>query len=400
MEGLYQRKKVLILFFIALFIRIAFVLTLKNRFYFDDEFEYYRIAQNFLSCSGFIAGEGMKGFRPPLYPLFLSIFYLLRFNLFGIRIVQCIISAITVVFIYLTGKKLFSERTGLWSGIIASVYPFFIFYNGFLLTETLFIFLTVITIYSFLTLSERTTSSIRAGISLAMAGLCRPTMQLYLPVSLIHIACNKEQWKLKIKKMSLILLFFVLTLSPWVIRNYRVFGKFIPGTTMGGRVFWEGNNPYSEGGPCRYFPEEIEKMPEAERDSAYYKKTVEIIRENPYRFLWLLQNKFKRFWNVVPNALEFTKPLYRMISVMSFGMMLPFFVLGFILTLQYKQALYIHSLIVLFTTFHILFLASIRYRVPIEPFYIILAVYGFFWLSDRVSGIIKHYETICNHSCL
>jgi len=389
MEELYQRKKVLILFFIALFIRIAFVLTLKNRFYFDDEFEYYRIVQNFLSCNGFMAGEGMKGFRPPLYPLFLSIFYLLRFNLFGIRIVQCIISAITVVFVYLTGKKLFSERTGLWSGIIASVYPFFIFYNGFLLTETLFIFLTVIAIYSFLTLSERTTTSIRAGISLGMAGLCRPTMQLYLPVSLIHIACRKEKWKLKIKKMSLILLFFVLTLSPWVIRNYRVFGKFIPGTTMGGRVFWEGNNPYSDGGPCRYFPEEIEKMPEVERDSAYYKKTVEIIRENPYRFLWLLQNKFKRFWNVVPNASEFTKPLYRAISVMSFGVMLPFFVLGFILTLQYKQALYIHSLIVLFTIFHIFFLASIRYRVPLEPFYIIFAVYGLFWLYNRVSDIIK-----------
>jgi len=76
--------------------------------------------------------------------------------------------------------------------------------------------------------------------------------------------------------MSFILLFFVLTLSPWIIRNYRVFGKFIPGTTMGGRVFWEGNNPYSEGGPCRYFPEEIEKMPEAERDS----------------MLWNLQNHY------------------------------------------------------------------------------------------------------------
>jgi len=389
MEKLSQRKNILILFCVALLIRIVFVLTLKNRLYFDDEFEYYRIAQNFLSGNGFMAGEGMKGFRPPLYPLFLSIFYLLRFNLFGIRIVQCIISAITVIFVYLTGKKLFSERIGLWSGIIASVYPFFIFYNGFLLTETLFIFLTVITIYSLLILSERTSSSVKAGISLGMSGLCRPTMQLYLPVSLIHIVCRKEQWKLKIKKMSLILLFFVLTLSPWIIRNYRVFGRFIPGTTMGGRVFWEGNNPYSDGGPCRYFPEEIDKIPEVERDSVYYRKTVETIREDPYRFLWLLQNKFKRFWNVVPNASEFTKPLYRMISVMGFGIMLPFFVLGFILTLRYKQALYIHSLIVLFTIFHIIFLASIRYRVPLEPFYIILAVYGFFWLSNRILGIIK-----------
>jgi len=258
-----------------------------------------------------------------------------------------------------------------------------------LLTETLFIFFTTLTLYAFITLSARPLSWIKAGISSGLAGLCRPTMQLYLPVVLIHIACDKEKWKLKIKKIFYILLFFSLTLSPWIIRNYLVFGKFIPGTTMGGRVFWEGNNPYSEGGPCRYFPEEIEKLPEVERDSAYYRKTIEVIRENPSRFLWLLQNKFKRFWNVIPNASEFTKPLYRIISIFSFGIMLPFFILGFFLTLTNSRANFIHSLIVLFTVFHVIFLASIRYRVPLEPFYIILAVYGFFWLYNKVSDIIK-----------
>ncbi|HPP30084.1 MAG TPA: glycosyltransferase family 39 protein [bacterium] len=389
MERLSQRKKILILFITAFLIRVAFVLTLKNNFYFDDEFEYYRIAENFLSGKGFFVSEGLKGFRPPLYPILLSILYLLKFNLIGIRIFQCIISALTVLLIYFTGKNLFSEKVALWSSIIAVIYPYFIFYNGFLLTETLFIFFTTLTLYAFITLSARPLSWIKAGISSGLAGLCRPTMQLYLPVVLIHIACDKEKWKLKIKKIFYILLFFSLTLSPWIIRNYLVFGKFIPGTTMGGRVFWEGNNPYSEGGPCRYFPEEIEKLPEVERDSAYYRKTIEVIRENPSRFLWLLQNKFKRFWNVIPNASEFTKPLYRIISIFSFGIMLPFFILGFFLTLTNSRANFIHSLIVLFTVFHVIFLASIRYRVPLEPFYIILAVYGFFWLYNKVSDIIK-----------
>ncbi|HOL22878.1 MAG TPA: hypothetical protein PLQ41_08530, partial [bacterium] len=100
------------------------------------------------------------------------------------------------------------------------------------------------------------------------------------------------------------------------------------------------------------------------------------------------QNKFKRFWNVIPNASEFTKPIYRIVSVFSFGIMLPFFILGFFITLKNKKMWFIHSLIILFTVFHIIFLSSIRYRVPIEPFYIIIAVYGFFWLKDRVSGII------------
>jgi 4-amino-4-deoxy-L-arabinose transferase-like glycosyltransferase len=389
MERLSDRKILLILFFTGFLIRLVFILTLENRFYFDDEFEYYRMVENFLAGRGLIAGEGIKGFRPPLYPLFLGFLYFLKFNLTAIRIVQCIISAFTVCFIYLAGKNLFSLRIGLWSGLIASVYPFFIFYNGFLLTETLFVFLTVITVYFFVTVSNKTLSSAKTGIFLGLSGLCRPTMQMYLPISLLHIIAEKSGFYVRMKKIILITVFFIATISPWVIRNYVVFNTFVPGTTMGGWVFWEGNNPYSVGGPCRYFPENIGQVEEIKRDNVLFQKTIEVIKENPSRFVWLLQNKFKRFWNVVPNASEFTKPLYRAISVMSFGIMMPFFVLGFLLSVRDRKAQYIHSLIVFFTIFHMIFLASIRYRIPLEPFYIILAVYGFFWLKERVSGIIK-----------
>ncbi len=389
MERLSDRKILLILFFSSLLIRVIFVFTLKNRFYFDDEFEYYRMVENFLAGRGLIAGEGLKGFRPPLYPLLLSVLYFLKFNLPAVRIVQCIISAFSNCLIYLTGKKIFSPRIGLWSGIAASVYPFFIFYNGFLLTETLFIFLTVITIYSFISMSDRISACARTAIFLGLAGLCRPIMQLYLPVSFFHILVNREELAARIKKIVLIMAFFTATVSPWVIRNYVVFNKFVPGTTMGGWVFWEGNNPFSDGGPCRYFPENIGGVEEIKRDEFLFQKTVEVIRSNPGRFMWLLQNKFKRFWNVVPNASEFTKVLYRVISVMSFGIMLPFFVLGFFLSLRNKKAQFIHSLIVFFTIFHMIFLASIRYRVPLEPFYIILAFYGFFWLVEKTRHMVK-----------
>jgi 4-amino-4-deoxy-L-arabinose transferase-like glycosyltransferase len=384
MERLSDRKILLILFFASFLIRLVFILTLESRFYFDDEFEYYRMVENFLAGRGLIAGEGIKGFRPPLYPLFLSFLYFLKFNLTAIRIVQCIISAFTVCFIYLAGKNLFSLRIGLWSGLIASVYPFFIFYNGFLLTETLFVFLTVITVYSFVTVSNKTLPSAKTGIFLGLAGLCRPTMQMYLPISFLHIIAEKSGFYVRMKKIILITVFFIMTISPWVIRNYVVFNAFVPGTTMGGWVFWEGNNPYSDGGPCRYFPENVGQVEEIKRDKVLFQKTVEVIKENPSRFIWLLQNKFKRFWNIVPNASEFTKPLYRAISVMSFGIMMPFFILGFFLSVGNRKVQYIHSLIVFFTVFHMIFLASIRYRVSLEPFYIILAVYGFFWLVERL----------------
>jgi 4-amino-4-deoxy-L-arabinose transferase-like glycosyltransferase len=387
MERLSDRKIFLALFFLSFLVRLAFVLTLENRFYFGDEFEYYRMVENFLSGRGLIAGEHIKGFRPPLYPLMLSLLYFLKFNLPAIRVVHCIISAFTVCFIFMTGRKIFNYKIGLWAGIIASIYPFFIFYNGFLLTETFFIFLTVVTIYSFVALSEKNSSPIKTGVFLGLTGLCRPTMQMYLPISFLHIIVEKAGLYIRLKKMFLITAFFVATISPWVIRNYIVFNKFVPGTTMGGWVFWEGNNPYSDGGPCHYFPEKIGQVEEIERDKILFRKTFEVINRNPKRFIWLLQNKFKRFWNVVPNAAEFTRPLYRIISVMSFGLMLPFFILGFFLSVRNRKAQYMHSLIIFFTIFHMLFLASIRYRVPLEPFYIILAVYGFFWLVEKLQEV-------------
>jgi len=384
-----KRNVLIFLFLLSFAVRFIFILMLKNQLYFDDEYEYLKIVNNFLSGNGLIVAENLKSYRPPLFPFFLSFFCYLKFNLFGIRIIQAVISSFTTVFIYLTGRKVFSEKIGWVSGIISCFYPFFIFYTGFLLTETLFIFLVVVTLYQFVKIIEEKNvlTSMKAGFSLGLAGLCRPTMQLFLPVSFFQILSIKEEMKMKLKKIFILIIVFALTLSPWIIRNYKIFHRFIPGTTMGGWVFWEGNNPYSVGGPCHYFPENILSVEEIKRDKTLYHMAFQVIKENPKRFVWLLKNKFFRFWNVIPNAKEYTKSFYRILSVASFGIMLPFFVLGFVLSLRNKKAQFFHSLIILFTLSHMIFLASIRYRVAIEPFYIILAVYGFFWMVKQIKNL-------------
>jgi len=379
MERIHKRK-ILILFFSAFFIRMIFILTLKNHFYFDDEYEYFKMVKNFLSGKGIIVGEALKSFRPPLYPLFLSLFYGFGCSLIAIRIIQAIISSFTVLLIYITGKKIFDEKVGFISAIISVIYPFFIFYTGFFLTETLFIFLIVVTIYFYiLTLKSdkyKIKYLIQCGIYTGLGSLCRPTMEPFFLIFLLFLLMAKEEFKVKIKKVLITSLFFILTLSPWIIRNYVIFKKFIPATTMGGWVFWEGNNPRSEGGPCSYFPKDILKMEETKRNNYLYSLAIEEIKKNPKRFVWLLYNKFKRFWNVIPNASQFQRALYKIISVLSFGLLLPFFIIGFFLSLKKKIGLIIHALIIYFTIFHMIFLASIRYRVGIEPFYIIFAVYG------------------------
>ncbi|MCM8786158.1 MAG: glycosyltransferase family 39 protein [Candidatus Omnitrophica bacterium] len=391
MERIHKNKILIFIFIIGFLLRIAFVLTLKNNFYFDDEFEYFKMVQNFLSGKGLIVGENLKSFRPPLYPLVISVLILFKFNLIGIRVFQSFISTLTVYFIYLIGKKTFGEKTGIVSAFISSFYPFFIFYNGFLLTETLFVFFTVLSIFYLIMTTERNGKvSFFSGIFLGLSGLTRPILQLYLPVSILHILSFKENLKIRFRKIILLVIGFCLTLSPWIIRNYKIFHKFIPGTTMGGWVFWEGNNPYSEGGPCSYFPKGILEIEEIERDKLLYRMTFEFIKKNPERFMWLLLNKFKRFWNIVPNAPEYKrKYFYRIVSIFSFGILLPFFIIGFFISLKNKKAQFLHSLIILFTIFHMIFLSSIRYRLPIEPFYLIFSIYAFFQLTKLTSYCIS-----------
>ncbi|HDD64952.1 MAG TPA: hypothetical protein ENF61_02430, partial [Firmicutes bacterium] len=120
MERDFNIKKILFIILSAGFVlRLIFIFTLKNKFYFDDEYEYFKMVQNFLEGKGLIIAENLKAFRPPLYPLFLSLLYSFGLNFSGIRIIQAIISTITVYFIYRIGKTVVSEKIGIFSAGIS-----------------------------------------------------------------------------------------------------------------------------------------------------------------------------------------------------------------------------------------------------------------------------------------
>ncbi|MGC9065859.1 MAG: ArnT family glycosyltransferase, partial [Candidatus Ratteibacteria bacterium] len=300
--------------------------------------------------------------------------------------------SLTVYLIFSLGKKIYNERTATLAAGISSIYPFFIFYTGFLLTETLFIFLVAWCVLSFIKLIEKNVPAfygLVSGIVCGLAGLCRPTMELFFPFCVLFVLRSNQEMKIKLKKMILAMTGFILVLSMWIIRNYIVLGKFIPGTTMGGAVFWEGNNPYSQGGPCRYFPEGVWQIEETKRDAVFYILTFDCIRKDPHRFISLLWKKFIRFWNVVPNASEYSRTIYNVISVLSFGLLIPFFVLGMFAPVRNCKTGFLIGIIVFFTIFHMIFLASIHYRIAIEPFVILFASAGFLWLMDSIKGKIK-----------
>jgi 4-amino-4-deoxy-L-arabinose transferase-like glycosyltransferase len=350
------------------------------------------VARNFLDGKGLILSYERIAKIPPVYPLFLSgVSFLFGEGYWTIRIVQTIISSISCILIYFLGREFIDKSTGITAALIAVVYPFFIFWGAFILTETLFVFLLLLTVYFFHINKKipNIRNGVIAGILLGISILCRPSLIVFVFVLLVSLTISSLWlgWENRFKIIGVILAFTILTISPWSVRNFYHFRRFIPLTTMTGSSFWEGNNLYSSGGPCQYLPKEVKGLSEVERDRYLTKATLKVIKDNPLRFLKLLGIKFLRFWNIMPNYEGFSSPLYTLVSLFSYIPVIITAIYGMFLTRKkWRNFLLFYMLFFSFTLGHMLFVSSIRYRVTIMPFMIIFSAYGINQIYRRIKG--------------
>ena len=152
-----ENKILLILLIISFLIRIAFAFVSPVPWW--DETVYanlgYDLSRNFFyyslqsaGWSDFIPGSDFPyswpniGFRAPLLPYTLSLFYFLKLN-FLIDLFIPIIGSLSVLLVYFLGKILFNKRIAFYSALFFAFLPLHLFYSGMILTEvyaTFFIF--------------------------------------------------------------------------------------------------------------------------------------------------------------------------------------------------------------------------------------------------------------------
>ncbi len=322
-----------------------------------------------------------------------------------IRMAQSILLIAQAALAATIARRIFGRGTvEIIATILVALYPFFLFYQGLLLSEPLFDTLLVAAVAALYWWRDRGLHFDRALIltclCFAAATYTKGTLTFLPP---IVIAATAWARGMQFKKALGILLaatsIYAAFLSPWWIRNATLLGSFVPFTTGAAQNLYIGNNAHNpNGGPDWTRDVDIAvagklfAMPnEVERQRAFTKLAVEYIKTHPVGFIEVTGKKFLRFWNVVPNAAEFKTAFYAIVSAASFG---PILLLAIACAVRWfrrwRVFVPIYLIVVYFTVLHTVTIASLRYRLPIEPFLIVMAAGLLAELFDRLLGENEH----------
>jgi len=178
-------------------------------------------------------GRGISGPNRPFYPIFLAIFYTwFGPSFFLAKIINIITNSLTVSFVYLTGRKVFSKLIGLAATIIAMLNIDYLASNLTIMTEPLGLFLFVLSCYLLILGLERKSYGflLFAGVVFSLCNLARTMTLIALPGYLIIIFYVLKKQNISFKKILLSVFVFCIsvfiTLAPWVIRQKMVYGVF------------------------------------------------------------------------------------------------------------------------------------------------------------------------------
>ncbi len=256
----------------------------------SDSLYYIKQAER-LYASGSYTSE--KGFLTAFWPIGLpAVIVLLKHlfsdGIFAIKILNILISSGLIFVLYnllkdtLTKKQLFVFLS------IITFYPNNLFSVNVVLTDFPFTFLLWLLI---LILHKRKKNYVVwSGIVLGMMCYLRATAVL-LPLIIFFFFAISEKLKKAGVKIAIITLIMIVTLSPWVIRNYNVFGKIIPVSTNGGFNFLMGNHINASGGLNFDFEYNIDNPNEAKEDTKAYERAFRDITDNPVLAILRLPKK-------------------------------------------------------------------------------------------------------------
>ncbi|MDA0335062.1 MAG: glycosyltransferase family 39 protein [bacterium] len=344
----------------------------------QDTPDYDEIAHNLLAGEGFVAssnwfGHELRAWRAPLYPVFLVVIYAsIDDSHMAVRLVQAALGAATVALVYLLTWRLRAEAAAI-AGWLAALYEPLITSANEVMTEVLFTTLLVAGVA--LAIESRHRSSWRwpmvAGLLLGLATLTRPVGLLAVP-AIIAVAAWEDlrgwrAWRRWLPFLGSLSAGVIVAMLPWTARNARVFNAFVPVSTHGGFIVARSNAEAPDWRMpqgWRIDAQTFADCPdEIERDQRWMNEGLQWIAGHPGDWFLLGGERLLRFFYVF-------RPEYNV----AFVVVMPFLLAGLWQVGAHPGFRHLSAVSALsITVFCLVLYGSTRFRLPLEPFFLVFA---------------------------
>ena len=368
--------------------------TLDNNFSFG--FEMGRIGRAIATGQGFSDPfEGRTGptaWEPPLYPYLIAAVFKItgvytHASALILLSINSFFSALTCIPIFLIAKKCLSEKVALWSGWLWALLPSVMYWCTRWVWETsLAALLLAILFWITLQLEEARGAKlwIVYGVLWGIAALTNTSLLAFLlPSGLWAWYRRYKKQAGSLPQVALASLFFMATISPWLVRNYETFGKFIFVRSNFGAELRLGNGPFADGTwmqwlhPSQNIVElrRYQQMGELTYVAVRKREEMEFIRASYPRFAWISVKRFIYYWGGLPRSSKIAALAPFKNSLFLASSVLAFWGLGRALRRHRPGAWLFFCLLLTYPTIYYFVFPHPRYRHPIEPELGILIVY-------------------------
>lgn len=244
---------------LALVLRLAAIALDDGYVPAHDAFDYDRHGRSIAAGegfpeSGYVPDGGPSALRPPVYPYVLGAVYAVTGDsIDAARGLGAVCGAISVFLLYLIVLRVWGRRTALIAALALAIFPPQILLARELLSEALFVALelgALLCVFVFRDFGRRLRWAVAAGVLCGVGALTRN------PGGVLIVAVAAGLWgrapRLAFRAWvgpAVAVACLALTVAPWTLRNWIDFGRLVPVTSSTGFALAGTYNSVSERDP-------------------------------------------------------------------------------------------------------------------------------------------------------
>ena len=375
--------------------------------------------------------------RTPLYPLYIAVFYFFGDGSQVAVFFQLILGTANCVILYRLALLITdNKKLALITAILLAVDVNSIVMSNYLMTETLFTFLLLLSVLCFVQFVKSGVASklFYSGLWLGLAALCRPSgLFIFAPAAVVLLLYFNGRGLKGVKLLVAYAFPFLILIAVWVGRNYSIHEKVIFSTTgqfnlcsshAANLMATQKNIPFFEARTMLWKDIREDwaggepKDNQVEYSRFLAQKSIEIIKDNPYLLVKQqllavlellvkpmrrdidLQLGLKQGYNVlgyksgvIGRMIQSTSPFTLVLVVIQLifavaavvGTLLAFYYM--FRARQYATLLYFLLLTGLMMNMTLPPDTYARFRVPLTPYLLLFGVWGIFLARHRFKPI-------------